>query len=89
MFRTHYDCYSPDDCVFSSEEDCYRSGDCAAPYQSFRVSNVNIHPDYRDMINDLAIITLDSDVSFTNTISPICLPYPEGLIFIFIIVETP
>ena len=41
------------------------------------VSVITNHPDYSpsNLVNDISIITLSSDISITRTISPICLPW--------------
>ena len=43
---------------------------------SVRVANVTKHPDYnaRNYNNDIAVISLETDVQFTEGIRPLCLP---------------
>ena len=51
--------------------------DGAAPLD-FAVSRTLVHPNYSTtrFHNDIAIITLQSEVSFSDKVSPICLPSP-------------
>ncbi|XP_059473385.1 uncharacterized protein LOC132195426 isoform X2 [Neocloeon triangulifer] len=39
----------------------------------FRASNITLHPDYKGMKNDIALIFSPNDISFSNIIRPICL----------------
>ena len=40
------------------------------------IEQVNVHPDYnfRNFDNDIAILTLNESVAFSESIAPICLP---------------
>ena len=44
--------------------------------QRVGVSKISNHPSYnsRTIDYDIAVLTLDQDVTFTNEVSPVCLP---------------
>lgn len=52
--------------------------DAATTYQEFSVT-MTIHPEYghHSHHNDIAILTLSQDVTFTDYVRPACLPFPQ------------
>ncbi|KAH8246850.1 hypothetical protein KR032_002205, partial [Drosophila birchii] len=62
-----------------ADPDCNREGLCTPTPQRVAVSEVKVHPDYshEKAQNDLAIITLQKDVEFSDYVQPICLPPAE------------
>ncbi|KAK0182004.1 hypothetical protein PV327_000179 [Microctonus hyperodae] len=66
----------------STETDCIPDGDdsqiCAPPPVSIgvdeQIAHENYHPASRDQKNDIALLRLSRDVTFTAFIKPICLP---------------
>ena len=55
-------------------------------FQEIKVKTVTKHKDYIGsetvVINDIAIITLESEIKFDDNISPICLPKLESRVSI-------
>jgi len=87
---TEYDCIATDDlCGANGTQgmECWNEGWCANPAVKYSVKTITVAPNYdktgggeqfgrRFPINDIAVIELDQDVSFTNSIRPACLPHP-------------
>jgi len=88
---TEYDCIATDDlCGANGTQglECWNQGWCANPAVKYSVKTITVAPNYdktgggekfgrRFPINDIAVIELDQDVSFTNSIRPACLPHPS------------
>lgn len=77
----------------TSNPDCTRerSGktDCNDPFVDVQVSEIIPHPQYpgnaRDQLHDIALLRLRTEVTFTDFISPVCLPIrPEQRNTIFL-----
>lgn len=45
----------------------------AAGQQTRRVVAIEYHENYKNLVNDIAILKLDSPVEFSDTIRPVCL----------------
>ena len=47
--------------------------------QRRKVKNVFFHPEYdeKSLINDMAVILVDQDFDFTDSVNPVCLPDKE------------
>ena len=88
---TEYDCIVTDDlCGANGTQglECWNQGWCAKPAVKYSVKRITVAPNYdktgggeqfgrRFPINDIAVIELEEDVSFTNSIRPACLPNSE------------
>ena len=78
--KTKYDCRLQDISRCQDSEICYQRGNCAEPHISRGAKSVHVNPNYKvDDIhnNDLAVITLDRRVVFSNTVVAVCLPTPS------------
>ncbi|XP_018568826.1 serine protease 7-like [Anoplophora glabripennis] len=65
------------------EVDCIRVGGskyCNKPPQDFGVSDILIHPDHQKRFSkgagDIALIRLNRNITYSEFIKPICLPFP-------------
>jgi len=88
---TEYDCMdTSDSCGANGAQglECYNKGWCAKPAMKYNVKRITVAPKYnktggrtefggRFPINDIAVIELEEDVTFTNQIRPACLPTSE------------
>jgi len=84
---TEYDCLETiDQCGRNGTQgqECYNKGRCENPAMKYNVKNITVAPNYegkqagrRFPINDIAVIELEREVTFTNSIRPVCLPNSE------------
>jgi len=84
---TEYDCLETiDQCGRNGTQgqECYNKGRCENPAMKYNVKNITVAPNYegeqagrRFAINDIAVIELEREVTFTNSIKPVCLPNSE------------
>ena len=88
---TEYDCVDTnDECGADGRQglECYNNGWCAKPAVKYNVKRITVAPAYnktgggegfggRFPINDIAVIELEQEVTFTNLIRPACLPTSE------------
>ena len=88
---TEYDCMDTNEqCGANGTQglQCYKRVSCAAPAVKYSVKKITVAPNYDETgggeqsgrkfaINDIAVIELEKDVKFTNTIRPACLPHSE------------
>ena len=78
--NTKYDCRLQDVRRCQDSEVCYQRGNCAEPHISRGAKSVHVHPNYTiDDIhnNNLAVITLDRRVVFSETVVAVSLPSPS------------
>lgn len=59
-----------------SDPDCDENQECNEPSLDVGIEKIIAHEDYdkETIRNDIALIKLNQSVSFTETISPVCLP---------------
>lgn len=66
----------------NSAQDCV-DGVCADPPVDFGIAKTIVHENYnpndKDQLNDIALIRLNREVSFTAYIKPICLPVADDI----------
>ena len=84
---TEYDCVDTSDrCGANGTEgqECWKKGWCAKPAVKYGVKTITVAPNYeggrfgrRFPINDIAVIELEEEVIFTNSVRPACLPNSE------------
>jgi len=83
---TQYDCLvTADQCGANGTlgEACYNDVECAEPAVKILVKKMTVAPNFEEKgerpwlwtVNDIALIELEEDVSFTNFIRPVCLPH--------------
>ena len=84
--RTEYDCIKPEEeCGADGEEgeQCFQRGQCADRAQRNRVRAIKVHPKYglsvlKNPVFDVAILELETPVTFSTNIQPVCLPTPDN-----------
>lgn len=65
----------------ASLQDCEAGGLCSPTPQDIEVANIVFHPSYgkpKPFQNDIAVITLAQDVTESDFVSPVCLPYNDA-----------
>lgn len=65
----------------STTTDCIKS-DCADPVQNVGVEEKISHPDYNEKnpnrTNDIGLVRLSQDITYSDFVKPICLPSTVG-----------
>ena len=85
---TEYDCVDTSDLCGANGtqgQECWKKGECAKPAVKYGVKTITVAPNYEEKehsgrrfpINDIAVIELEEEVNFTNSVRPACLPDSE------------